>query len=84
VPEHIKAGQVAAGCCDILVCSGEVCRPLAAAARAAGHDDVRWFATKDEAAGTVASLLQAGDFVLVKASRGEEFETILHWLEDAK
>ena len=82
--EHIAAGRVAAECCDILVCSGEVCRRLADSARASGLDDVRWFATKEEAAGSVASLLLAGDYVLVKASRGEEFETILPLLEGAK
>jgi UDP-N-acetylmuramoyl-tripeptide--D-alanyl-D-alanine ligase len=82
--EHRAAGEVAAASCDILVCSGETCRPLAEAARAAGHADVRWFATKEEAAAEVAGMLGAGDFVLVKASRGEEFETILPLLEGAK
>ena len=82
--EHAAAGRVAAESCDILIASGEVTRPLAEAARAAGHGDVRWFATKDEAATNVAALLQPGDYVLVKASRGEEFETILPLLEGAK
>jgi UDP-N-acetylmuramoyl-tripeptide--D-alanyl-D-alanine ligase len=81
--EHRQAGQVAAASCDILVCSGDVCRSLAEAARAAGHRDVRWFATKEEAGSEVAALLGEGDFVLVKASRGEAFETILPLLESA-
>ncbi|MGE0602019.1 MAG: UDP-N-acetylmuramoyl-tripeptide--D-alanyl-D-alanine ligase [Dehalococcoidia bacterium] len=83
-PEHRAAGRVAASSCDILACSGESCRSLAEAAREAGHPDVRWFPTKEEAAASVASGLQSGDFVLVKASRGEAFETILHLLEDAR
>lgn len=81
--EHRQAGQVAATSCDILVCSGEVCRSLAEAARAAGHPDVRWFVTKEEAGSEVAALIGEGDFVLVKASRGEAFETILPLLEGA-
>lgn len=75
--EHEAAGKVAAENCDVLVCSGETCRVLAEAARAAGHPDVRWFETKDEAAREAASLLGEGVTVLVKASRGEAFETIL-------
>ncbi|HNM78148.1 MAG TPA: UDP-N-acetylmuramoyl-tripeptide--D-alanyl-D-alanine ligase [Tepidiformaceae bacterium] len=75
--EHRAAGRVAARSCDVLICSGETCRALADAAREAGHTDVRWFATKEEAAAEAASLLHDGVTVLVKASRGEAFETIL-------
>ncbi len=82
--EHHAAGVVAAASCDILACSGEVCRTLAEAARAAGHPDVRWFETKEEAAASVSDGLQPNDYVLVKASRGEAFETILHFLEEAE
>jgi UDP-N-acetylmuramoyl-tripeptide--D-alanyl-D-alanine ligase len=81
--EHRRAGDVAAASCDVLVCSGETCRPMAEAARAAGLADVRWFPTKEDAAREVAGLLGAGDHVLVKASRGEAFETILPLLEAA-
>jgi UDP-N-acetylmuramoyl-tripeptide--D-alanyl-D-alanine ligase len=82
--EHRAAGEVAAACCDMLVCSGETCRELADAAREAGLADVRWFETKERAADEVAALLRDGDFVLVKASRGEAFETILPVLEGAR
>lgn len=75
--EHRAAGAVAAATCDVLVCSGETCRALADAARHAGHGDVRWFETKEEAAAAVAGLLGEGVTVLVKASRGEAFETLL-------
>jgi UDP-N-acetylmuramoyl-tripeptide--D-alanyl-D-alanine ligase len=81
--EHRRAGEVAARSCDTLVCSGETCKALAESARSAGHGDVRWFETKEEAAREVAALLGAGDHVLVKASRGEAFETILPLLGEA-
>ncbi|MEO8539815.1 MAG: UDP-N-acetylmuramoyl-tripeptide--D-alanyl-D-alanine ligase [bacterium] len=82
--EHRKAGTVAAANCDILVCSGPTCLALADAARAAGLADVRWFATKEEAAAELEELLQPGDTVLVKASRGEAFETVIAGMEEAR
>jgi UDP-N-acetylmuramoyl-tripeptide--D-alanyl-D-alanine ligase len=82
--EHRKAGETAAANADVIVCSGPVCRPLFEAARAAGHADAHWFETKEEAAAYVAGIQGEGDFVLVKASRGEAFEDILPLLEAAK
>ena len=82
--EHRKAGETAAANADVIVCSGPVCRPLFEAARAAGHADAHWFETKEEAAAYVAGIQAKGDFVLVKASRGEAFEDILPLLEGAK
>jgi UDP-N-acetylmuramoyl-tripeptide--D-alanyl-D-alanine ligase len=79
--EHRSAGAVAATCCDILVAVGEVCIPLAESARQAGHPDVRWFETKEEGANEVVKELREGTVVLVKASRGEAFETILPLLQ---
>ena len=75
--EHRVAGAIAAENVDILVAAGETCGTLVDAAREAGHTQAHWFAAKDEAAAFVAALLTAGDYVLVKASRGEAFETIL-------
>ena len=75
--EHREAGRVAAASCDVLVTVGPVCLALAAAAREAGHRDVRWFETKEAAAEDLARELRAGDTILVKASRGEAFEIIL-------
>jgi UDP-N-acetylmuramoyl-tripeptide--D-alanyl-D-alanine ligase len=84
VQEHRAAGRVAAECCDILVAVGPECILLAEAARDARHPDVRWFETKEEAAAAVARELCEGTVVLVKASRGAEFETILPVLEGAE
>ncbi|MCL4231154.1 MAG: UDP-N-acetylmuramoyl-tripeptide--D-alanyl-D-alanine ligase [Dehalococcoidia bacterium] len=79
--EHRRAGAIAAETCDILVAVGEQCRSTVQEAKSAGLSDARWFAGKDEAAAAVRALLRPGDQVLVKASRGEAFETILPVLE---
>jgi UDP-N-acetylmuramoyl-tripeptide--D-alanyl-D-alanine ligase len=79
--EHQAIGQVAARTCDLLVAVGEPCKVLVETARAAGHRDAHWFDDKDEAAGFVREQMRSGDFVLVKASRSQAFETILPQLE---
>lgn len=79
--EHRNAGIIAAETADILVTCGPTCRALAEAAGGAGLRDVHWFGNKDEAAIFVRALMQRGDYVLVKASRGEAFETIIPILE---
>lgn len=82
--EHRRAGEIAAASCDVLFCAGDTCRAMAEAARAAGHPDVRWFPTRDEAAAEAAAILRDGDVVLVKASRGEAFEAVIPVLEAAR
>ena len=84
VEEHRAAGVVAAQSCDILVAVGPECVPLTEAAKEVGHRDVRWFQTKEEAAAEVAGELCESTVVLVKASRGAEFETIIPVLEGAE
>jgi UDP-N-acetylmuramoyl-tripeptide--D-alanyl-D-alanine ligase len=79
--EHRTAGAIAAANCDILFAVGEVCRPLAEAAREAGLTETRWFADKDAAAAALRPLLRPGDSVLLKASRSQEFETLIPMLE---
>lgn len=79
--EHRAAGRIVAANCDVLVAVGPTCRGLAEAAGGAGLSDIHWFATKDEAAWFLRDQLQRGDYVLVKASRGEAFETIVPLLE---
>jgi UDP-N-acetylmuramoyl-tripeptide--D-alanyl-D-alanine ligase len=79
--EHRKAGAIAAETCDILFAIGPVCAPLAESARGQGLADVRWFETKEEALAALLGILRQGDTVLVKASRGEAFETVLPALE---
>ena len=80
-PEHRRIGAIAAGCCDVLVAAGEPCRLIVETARANGLAESHWFEMKDEAAAFAAGLLNEGDHVLVKASRGQAFEELLPMLE---
>jgi UDP-N-acetylmuramoyl-tripeptide--D-alanyl-D-alanine ligase len=75
---------VAAHNCDVLVAIGPECVAASDAARAEGLGDVRWFETKEAAAENLAPELRRGDTVLVKASRGAAFETILPVLEGTR
>ena len=79
--EHRRIGGIAAGCCDVLAAAGERCRPLVEEARASGLGESHWFETKEEAAAFAAGLLGEGDHILVKASRGQEFELLIPLLE---
>jgi len=84
VEEHEKAGIVAATNADVIFAVGDACRPLIEAARFIGHQDARWFAGKDEAAAELAAILRPGDYVLLKASRSQAFETLLPLLGGAQ
>jgi UDP-N-acetylmuramoyl-tripeptide--D-alanyl-D-alanine ligase len=78
--EHRRLGGIAARTTDVLITFGPVCEALAAGAREAGHPDVRWFASRDEAAAEARDLLGDGDTILVKGSRSEELEQVLPML----
>jgi UDP-N-acetylmuramyl pentapeptide synthase len=54
---------------------------MAQGARDAGMAQVHWFAEKAEAARFVRDILGPNDTVLLKASRSQEFETIIPLLE---
>jgi UDP-N-acetylmuramoyl-tripeptide--D-alanyl-D-alanine ligase len=81
--EHEKIGALAAGCCDLLFAVGLPCKAMVEAAHAAGLAAAYWFEDKREAAVAVRERLAIGDTVLVKASRSQEFETIIPFLEGA-
>jgi UDP-N-acetylmuramoyl-tripeptide--D-alanyl-D-alanine ligase len=75
--EHRRIGRLAAECCDALYAVGEACRAMVDEARAAGLAEAHWFEDKEEAAKAAAKAAGPGAFVLVKASRSQEFETII-------
>jgi UDP-N-acetylmuramoyl-tripeptide--D-alanyl-D-alanine ligase len=81
---HERVGRAAAGAVDWLVTVGGA--PAAAMARAAVEsglpaDRVRHLATSDAAADAVAALVERGDLVLVKGSRGIRTDTVVERLK---
>lgn len=84
VDEHRRIGEVAASCCDGLFAVGEPCRATVEAAHRAGLASARWFPSKEEAVAAIVPLLREGDHLLVKASRGQAFETVIPLFEAAR
>ncbi len=68
---HREAGRLAAGACDLLIAvGGQPTRELVEAARAAGLGEARLAASAEDAATLLEGVLEPGDVVLVKGSRG--------------
>lgn len=80
VEGHREVGRKAASVCDLLLVAGERAQPLAEAAKEAGLRDVRFFQSTEALAATLANDLTAGDYLLVKASRGMALETVVEAL----
>ncbi len=81
---HERVGRSAAGAVDWLVTvGGEPAGAMAAAAVQAGlaPDRVEHFETSDEAASRVAALVERGDLVLVKGSRGIRTDKVVERLK---
>jgi UDP-N-acetylmuramoyl-tripeptide--D-alanyl-D-alanine ligase len=74
---HAEVGRYAAGKCEILFVSGAEARPLADAAKEAGHPDVRLLETAEEAASALLDELREGDVALIKASRAVGLENVV-------
>jgi UDP-N-acetylmuramoyl-tripeptide--D-alanyl-D-alanine ligase len=73
IDSHRQVGREAADACDVLVATGgEAAAELAAAARAAGLDEaaVHHVADAEAAIELLETLLEPGDVVLIKGSRG--------------
>jgi UDP-N-acetylmuramoyl-tripeptide--D-alanyl-D-alanine ligase len=82
---HFEAGRTAAlSGWDLLVTVGPLARRMAEGATAAGMpgDRVVSFADSDEASRALPGLLEAGDLVLVKGSRGVRMEKIVENLRE--
>ena len=82
--EHSAAGRLCADHCDAVFAVGPLCEHLVDAARSSGLNAVNWFQTKRPAAEAAVEFARPGDHLLVKASRGHAFETIIPLLETAE
>ncbi|MGL5512700.1 MAG: UDP-N-acetylmuramoyl-tripeptide--D-alanyl-D-alanine ligase [Sporomusa sp.] len=80
---HRQIGrQAAAQGVDVVLTVGELAGQIAAAASEHGVAITRAFQNHQEAIGALRSLLQPGDCVLVKGSRGMKMETVLELFND--
>ena len=77
---HCLVGERAAQTTDILYTVGERGRIIGEAAQAAGHQDVRFLASKEAAAVAIRETLSEGAHLLVKASRAMALETVIEEL----
>lgn len=66
---------------DCLVAVGELARHIYDAAKEQGIPEAHWFATKEEAKPMLAELVRPNSTILVKASRGMEFEELVEQLK---
>lgn len=75
---HAEVGRLAAETgVEVLVCYGAQSRLAAEEARCAGVAQVVWCQTPAQAVGALHRLVQSGDALLAKASRGMKLEDIL-------
>lgn len=81
---HRQIGrQAAAQGVDVVLTVGELAGQIAAAAGVQGVAIAQAFQNHQEAIGALRALLQPGDCVLVKGSRGMKMETVLELFNDA-
>lgn len=80
---HAEAGRRAAASCDLLLAvGGNHARAMAAAAREAGLSRVEWASDVDAAILRLGGLLEPGDVVLLKGSRGVNLDRAADALVD--
>jgi UDP-N-acetylmuramoyl-tripeptide--D-alanyl-D-alanine ligase len=82
---HRQAGrQVAENGWNLLLAVGPLARHIAEGARAAGLPEARvlTFSTSDEASARISALVEEGDLILVKGSRGIKTERVVERLKD--
>jgi UDP-N-acetylmuramoyl-tripeptide--D-alanyl-D-alanine ligase len=84
-PAHREVGEYARGKADLLIAIGESAREIAAGWDETGTGSpASWFSDKEEAGEYLKGLLRDGDVLLVKASRGMGFESIVAFLCSAR
>jgi len=80
---HAEVGNyVANSNIDVLICVGTLSKSMAEAAKVNSELTIKYFAIKDELEKTIFDILDKGDNVLVKASNGMKFTSIVNLLTD--
>lgn len=79
---HLNIGDVCGGRADVVITAGNNAKYIAEGAKNAGVNEVFYYPTTEEAAVAAAEMVKAGDIVLVKASRGMEFEKVCNAIGD--
>jgi UDP-N-acetylmuramoyl-tripeptide--D-alanyl-D-alanine ligase len=77
---HRLVGERAAETTDVLYTLGERARIIGEAAQKAGHSNVCYLPSKEEAVTTLRRTLAEGDYLLVKASRAMALERLVEEL----
>ena len=77
---HTKCGALAAHNSDFLLAYGPMAAQYVQGAAAEGLKEARHFDDKESLAETLFSVLEKGDVVLFKASRGMQLEEVLKTL----
>lgn len=78
---HEKVGNIAGSLdLDMIICIGRLSKYIADGAKN-GKADVLYFETKDDFEKNLLEYLHAGDTVLIKASNGMKFNTIVNTLQ---
>lgn len=67
---------------DVIVCIGKLAANIAYKAKA-GNSEVFYFESKEDFENTIYDYVQKGDTVLIKASNGMKFNTIVKMLKEA-
>lgn len=75
--EHKKCGILAAQSADVVLCCGEMAIYYYKSASESGYDNILHFNSKPELLSCLLEMIEAGDSVLFKASRGMKFEELL-------
>lgn len=74
---HREIGEYAAQNADILICCGEYARDYVKGFIEAGKSSAKYYEKRDEMADELYRLLEKGDVVLFKASRGMRLEKVI-------
>ena len=76
--QHELVGRYAAGKnVDLLIAVGDGSSEMARGAREEGAENVMYFRTKDEFFKEMDSVIEKGDVILIKGSRGMEMDKIV-------